>query len=122
MSSARPPIPSPVVAGEDRVLLAHALAPLVATMRRTKDGRFKIEGPLSGAEGEALARALMRIEAELLVDDADALGPGGLADVRSQQARRMDALGELVCRLLPPDFVQPESGETTMTGNPSASG
>ena len=104
---------SPVVAGEDRVLLAHALAPLVATMRRTKDGRFWIEGRLSGAEGEALARALMRIEAELLVGDADALGPGGLADVRSQRARRQDALGELVMRLLPPEFVHPGSAEST---------
>ncbi len=82
-------------------------------MRRTKDGRFWIEGRLSGAEGEALARALMRIEAELLVGDADALGPGGLADVRSQQARRADALGELVTRLLPPEFVQPERAEST---------
>jgi hypothetical protein len=80
-------------------------------MRRVKDGRFKIEGPLSGAEGEALARALMRVEAELLVGDADALGPGDLPHVRSQQTRRADALGELVMRVLLPDFVQPDSAE-----------
>ena len=66
------------------------------------DQRSPRRGILSGRLPEELAspftRALMRIEAELLLDDADVL-TARIGERRTQSERRADALTALILRL-----------------------
>ena len=61
------------------------------------DGMYQIDARLEPDVAAPLARALMRVEAELLLRDADAWGTDGYEDRTSPQ-RCADAFVELVTR------------------------
>jgi hypothetical protein len=86
---------SPIlVAGEPVSQLVRAFLEFETSERA---GRYHIHADLEADLGAPLARALMRVEAELLRQDADAWGSDGYDDRTSSQ-RRADALVELVAR------------------------
>ena len=60
-----------------------------------EDGMFQSSVRLEPAVGRPLIRALMRAEAELLLEDADALGTG-VETARTPEQRAADAFERLV--------------------------
>ncbi len=62
------------------------------------DGMIHLEAEYPSDVGQPFHRALMRVEAELLIADADSLGSDGYAE-RTDEQRRYDALMELVRRM-----------------------
>ena len=83
------------VAGEPIELLRLALGKL--RYRTTSDGMIELTGSLEPELGDPLWRALLRIERELLAQDAAHADP----DVRTTEQRRADAFVLLVERLTP---------------------
>lgn len=79
----------PRVAGEPVDALVEAL--LSIDTRPRPDGMVELEGRFRPAIGAPFARALMRVEAELLLADARPYGTDA-EQVRSPDARRADAL------------------------------
>lgn len=85
------------VAGEP----AHQLVQALSQFKRTpsNDGMVHFEVQLDAGLGTPLQRAIMRIEAELLLQDADSLTPASSRELRTADQRRADALIGLVHRL-----------------------
>ena len=67
-------------------------------MKLESDGLFHAQGQLEPDRGNPLRRALMRVEAELLGEDADAIGTAH-EEERSHEQRAADALVRLSERL-----------------------
>jgi hypothetical protein len=65
------------------------------------DGLVGFSLSLESDEAAPLRRALMRLEADLLREDADRIGQQDPAHERTEEQRRYDALMELVRRLRP---------------------
>ena len=86
-----------VVAGEPADVLLEAL--LHFKWRTRADGVVSVSFRLEPELGAPLARALMRIEAELLLADADGVGTEADQE-RTHDQRLVDALFELVERLV----------------------
>src|SRR5688500_4501719 len=63
-----------VVYGERIAELLPALRAFRDGMTKVADGRYRVSVVLDRAEGDPLRRALMRAEAELLREEADAVG------------------------------------------------
>jgi|GEM_PF-1336868 len=85
------------VAGESAHDLIRALRQFEPTPQN--GGMIEITACLERGEAVPLQRALMRIEAELLAEDADRVGIDDKPPPRSSAQRRADALVELVRRL-----------------------
>lgn len=85
------------VAGEDPRILLPLLTRLTASSVQNEDGTFHVHADYSKDEAPPLARALMRIEAELLLADARRLQAPG-APWRSPGARSFDAVLVLAIR------------------------
>ncbi len=79
---------------DDILLCDEPLGTLLGALQRL----VEFDGSLPCAEAAALLRAIMRIEAELLREDADALADWA-QEQRTQEARRLDALLELAQRI-----------------------
>lgn len=86
----------PRVAGERLDDLARALAFLHPEHR--SDGTFSVQATLGPDVAPPLLRALMRIEAELLLHDADVV-TAGQGELRTPGQRRADALVALALRV-----------------------
>ncbi len=84
------------IGGEPRELLLQAVACLTVT--KGPGGGGILSGKLPQDLAEPFTRALMRIEAELLLNDADVL-TATIGEPRTQSERRADALVEMVLRL-----------------------
>ncbi|HYW61971.1 MAG TPA: DUF222 domain-containing protein [Bradyrhizobium sp.] len=84
------------VGGEPCELLRRAIARL--TMTRGPNGEGVLAGKLPQELAEPFTRALMRIEAEQLLNDADLL-KATIGETRTQSERRADAFTALVRRL-----------------------
>lgn len=84
------------VAGESLEAVARALIKL--KLGREPDGTASFSGSFQPEEGAPLFAALMRIEAELLADDADEVSSGRW-NPRTTTQRRADALVELARRV-----------------------
>jgi hypothetical protein len=84
------------VAGESAQLLLEAL--LRMDQRKGRDGMVHGSWRLEPRLGIPLVRALMRIEAELLLGDADAYG-SAQCEERTQPRRAADAFVTLTLRL-----------------------
>lgn len=85
------------VAGEDARDLLPLLTRFADNLVQNEDGTFQVHVEYSKDEAPPLVRALMRIEAELLLDDARRLqGPD--APWRSPKARTVDAVLLLALR------------------------
>ena len=66
-------------------------------MKRDADGTYRATFTLEPDDGATLRRALMRVEADLLREDADWIGrPGSENPVRTHDQRAADALVRLV--------------------------
>jgi len=88
---------SRLVAGEPAEALARALLQLkTETMT---GGWVHLDVQLDRKEGAPLARALMRVEAELLLHDADNISVDGRVASRTPAQRRADAFLALVLRV-----------------------
>jgi hypothetical protein len=85
------------VAGEPLDLLLRALAAL--TCEELPGGWAKVHGEIPPEPGAAMHRAIMRIEAELIVEEAAGLEVGG-GDERTPPERRHDAFVELARRVI----------------------
>ena len=85
------------VAGEDADVLLPLLARFAHNLVQNPDGTFSGHATYGKEEAPALVRALMRVEAELLLDDARRLRTSGDA-WRTPENRRADALVLLVLR------------------------
>lgn len=90
--------PTPTVAGE-------SLDDLVAVLSNVRfgdevDGLTDVDLRLNDEESAIFRRALMRLEAELLLDDADALDAASVATMRTPPQRRHDAFMLLVERII----------------------
>jgi hypothetical protein len=85
-----------LVAGESVDALRRAVAAF--EWKRRSNGWFRASVQLDRDLGDPLRRALMRVEAELLAKDADAIGRSDTA-VRTVEQRRADALVALGLRL-----------------------
>lgn len=84
------------VAGEPRELLRRAVACL--TMTKGPGGEGVLSGQLPQELAEPFTRALMRTEAELLLQDAD-LFTATIGETRTQPERRADAFTAIILRL-----------------------
>jgi hypothetical protein len=85
------------VAGEPVKDLIRAL---VQSKRKTlPDGSVSLKLRLEPDVAAPLWRALMRVEAELLLEDADQLRPDNSDELRTEDQRRYDAFVELTRRL-----------------------
>ena len=85
------------VAGEPLALLVQALAAL--TLEEQPGGWAKVHGAIPPEPGAAMHRAIMRIEAELILEDADSVEVAG-SDARTPPQRRHDAFVELARRVV----------------------
>ena len=85
------------VAGEPLALLLQALAAL--TLEEQPGGWAKVHGEIPSAPGDAMHRAIMRIEAELILEAADSVGVAGREE-RTPPRRRHDAFVELARRVV----------------------
>jgi hypothetical protein len=85
------------VAGEDPRVLLPLLARLADSMVQNDDGTFHVHVTYGKDEAPPLVRALMRIEAELLLEDARRLGSPEDSQ-REPGDRSVDALVLLVLR------------------------
>jgi len=63
------------------------------------DGMVHLNVELAPEEAAPLRRALMRIEADLLLEDADRVGELPFSEERTPGQRRADAIVELACRI-----------------------
>jgi hypothetical protein len=99
------------VAGEPVELLVDGLLPLLDTLTEPDEhGMCTVDGRLSGESGRAVIRALLRVEADLLRQDADAYVEGAPLPP-SPNNRRAHALVELAARIAGPQFsAQPTPG------------
>lgn len=86
-----------LVAGEPVELLAQALGQF--ELSEEPDGMIDVSVRLEPELGVPFSRALMRVEAELLLQDADALG-GPHDEKRTDDQRRADALVALSLRIV----------------------
>jgi hypothetical protein len=85
------------VAGEDPAVLLPLLARIRDNLVQNDDGTFAVHVTYRNDEAPPLVRALMRVEAELLLEDARRLrGPGD--PLRTPRARSTDALLLLALR------------------------
>ncbi|OBI49945.1 hypothetical protein A5707_15835 [Mycobacterium kyorinense] len=84
------------VGGEPRELLLRAIACI--TITRDRGGGGILSGKLPQELAEPFTRALMRIEAELLLHDAD-LFTATSGETRTQSERRADAFTAMILRL-----------------------
>jgi hypothetical protein len=84
------------VGGERRELLRRAIACI--TMTKGPGGEGILSGQLPQELAEPFTRALMRIEAELLLHDAD-LFTARSGETRTQSERRADAFTPMILRL-----------------------
>jgi Domain of unknown function (DUF222) len=84
------------VAGEPAAALFEIIRKL--PLQRQPSGRWSIDHTMPPAEGAMLARAIMRIEAELMMSDADQVGRDE-SSARTPDERRADALVALVLRV-----------------------
>jgi hypothetical protein len=84
-----------LVAGERVEALLPALRAIMENAMLTGDGMFEVEVSLADEDAEPLMRALMRLEARLLREDANRLNRDGVA-VRASERRRADAMGLLL--------------------------
>ena len=84
-----------LIYGEQARDLLPALMKLKDWMRITRDGSYVFTVRMDLAEAAPLRRALMRVEAELLCEDADQIGEAGEVE-RTYDQRRADALVRLV--------------------------
>ena len=88
----------PKIAGE-------ALEDIIAVMRNVElgdqqEGLTEVALHLNDAEHVILRRALMRVEAELLVGDAETLDGASLPSLRTPTQRRHDAFMLIVQRVI----------------------
>lgn len=91
----------PKVAGEPVDLLRSALLAIHVAASSGDDAALDAE--LTPEAGCALVRAVLRVEAELLLDDARALGPDD-HDLRDPEERRLEAFLSVLrrtCSALP---------------------
>lgn len=89
----------------DRQIAGEALEDLIAVMRNVQlgdqeDGLTEASLVLNDAEAVILHRALMRVEAELLLADADRLDEASLTSLRTPTQRRHDAFMVIVERVI----------------------
>ena len=82
-----------LVEGEPLDLLAEAL--LQFDLQEQPDGTWSVTTLLQPDVGNPFVRALMRVEARLLLEDADRVGTPG-AEYRTPEQRKADALVILV--------------------------
>lgn len=82
-----------LVEGEPLGLLAEAL--LHVDLQEDPDGMWSLTSRLEPDIGDPFVRALMRVEARLMLEDADQLG-GPVAEHRTHEQRAADALVILV--------------------------
>ncbi len=87
----------PFVAGEHATSLLHAL--LQAKIKPEPDGMWLFDLRLQPPQAAPLFRALMRVEAELLVQDADSISDAHLEPPRTDDQRRVDAFVALAMRI-----------------------
>ena len=85
------------VAGELTEDLMRAL--IQSKTKTLPDGSVSLKLRLEPDAAAPLRRALMRVEAELLLEDADQLRPDNSDELRTEDQRRYDAFFELVQRL-----------------------
>jgi hypothetical protein len=86
-----------LVYGEKRSELLPGLAAVAASGEPNGDGMVEGSFALDAEIAHPLFRALMRAEAELLLEDATALGTAGYEE-RTPDQRRLDALLRLARR------------------------
>jgi hypothetical protein len=84
------------VGGEPRELLRRAIGCITVT--KGPGGEGMLSGQLPQELAEPFTRALMRIEAELLLHDAD-LFTATTGETRTQSERRADAFTAMILRL-----------------------
>jgi hypothetical protein len=82
-----------LVEGEPLELLAEAL--LHIDLQEQQDGTWSVTSLLEPDVGDPFVRALMRVEARLLLEDADRVGTPGV-EHRTYEQRAADALVLLV--------------------------
>jgi hypothetical protein len=87
----------PVVVGEPSSALLRALGH--GTHQTDADGMWSFNLTVDPVVGAPLVRALMRVEAELLRDDANRISPDAPEPTRTEDQRRADALAVLVERI-----------------------
>ena len=85
-----------IVAGEPAEQLLEIL--LTFSFTDTCDGMMKVGGAVSREDGACLMRAIMRVEAELLLQDAARL-TDACAEPRTATQRRADAFVALALRV-----------------------
>jgi Domain of unknown function (DUF222) len=85
-----------LVAGEPLVLLVRALSAL--SIEERPDGWANVRGDIPPEPGAAMHRAIMRIEAEMICEDADKLEVAG-REARTSPQRRHDAFVVLAQRI-----------------------
>jgi hypothetical protein len=89
-----------LIAGERLADLRPVLGQLGRATVDDDDGTLRFNMNLPRRLGTVVTRALMRIEAELLVADAARLRPNNIEDLDTPSQRRSVAFAELVRRLL----------------------
>ncbi len=87
-----------LIAGEPVHLLLRAIKRVGETAAKSGDGTFALDAALGLKLAQPLVRALMRIESELLLQDANAFR-GRAPTTRSPDDRSVDAIVELGLRL-----------------------
>jgi hypothetical protein len=85
-----------VIAGEPVELLVEALGQF--EWQPVRNGRVHAQADLEARLFEPLRRALMRVEAELMTEDADTIGTANSND-RTYEQRSADALMTLALRM-----------------------
>ncbi len=85
------------VAGEPVEHLARAFRHI--TTRPGRDGSVRIHADLAYSDAAPLLRAIMRTEAELLLDEAAQIGDDGPLDERAPEERRAEAFVLLAVRV-----------------------
>lgn len=90
--------PAPTVAGESLDDLVKVMSNM--ELGEKTGGLTDLHLLLNGEEAAILHRALMRLEAELLLDDADQLEPRSFSEMRTPAERQHDAFMLLVRRII----------------------
>ena len=85
-----------LVAGEPAETLLEVLQQI--GFRKRSNSMTRLDACLEPRLGDPLYRALLRVQAKLLLQDADAFGKLH-ADIRTHEQRAADALGALVLRV-----------------------
>ena len=86
-----------LLAGEPVRALVKAFVQCIPT--QIDNGAYHVEGDLDASTGAPLARALMRVEAEMLLRDADIVGSSSYTPIRKPAQRRADAFVEVARRV-----------------------